>query len=137
MLESFFSSASEPFSHPAVLLVLCGAIIVLALSLWVGRPEKIIPAFSTAHGSVAVTRRALHDLVQGRCLTYKGVGQVKVDVALKSGRLQTRLAIRVRPNIRLDELSQQLQTEVTALLKDNLGLANVGDVDVLVAGIAE
>lgn len=110
-------------------------VTVLILLYLLRRPIDSIPAFANPNGDIAIARRALHDLIEHRCLAFKGVGHAKASVQTKSNLLRTLVEIRVRPEIRLEDLSEQLQNDLAVLLKDNLGLKNIGDIDVLIVGV--
>lgn len=139
MIDSFWELLVAWLSEPQVQLVLGVAVgiflFTLILLYLLRRPIDSIPAFANPNGDVAIARKALHDLIEHRCTAFKSVGHAKADVREKSGKLRALVEIRVRPEVRLEDLSEQIQNEITVLLKDNLGLKNVGDVDVIITGV--
>ena len=112
------------------------AVVVLALFIHlVRRQPRAFVAFGSAGGSVKVTRKAVRELVQRCCEELGGVGSARADVRIRRGALCTRVELRLRPNANLKGISNYLRQQIAAALTDNLGLENVGDIDVVVVGI--
>lgn len=135
MVDRILQDLPDALTNPIVVLVLCAVVAILLLTLWLARPIDAIPAFASPNGDVAIARKALQSLVENRCLAFKSVGHAHADVRRRSDKIDLLVEIRVRPELRLEDLAEQIQTEVAVLLKDNLGLKNVGDIDVLVVGL--
>lgn len=139
MIDTFWEMLVEWLSLPSVQIGLGTAagvfVFILILLYLLRRPIDSIPAFANPNGDVAIARKALHDLIEHRCMAFKPVGHARADVRTKANQLRALIEIRVRPDVRLEDLTEQIQTEIAVLLKDNLGLKNVGDVDVIVAGV--
>jgi hypothetical protein len=82
-----------------------------------------------------ITKRAVRELIQ-RCSEDLGdVGSADVTVTIKRGRLHTRVQLRLRRNANLKGISGYLREQVTQALTENLGVEEIGEVDIVVVGV--
>jgi hypothetical protein len=114
-------------------LVLCA--LVVALFTLLRRPPQMFEAFSNEQGKVLVSRQALQEQIQRRCEELGDVGKARATVIDKSGTLSIHIRLRVRSNARLIGISGYLQEQIDAVLRRNLGIENVGPIDIIVTGI--
>jgi hypothetical protein len=99
------------------------------------RQPSVFTAFGSAGGRVKITRKAVRELVQHCCEELGGVGSAHADVRLERGVLRTRVELRLRSNANLKGISSYLRQQISVALTENLGLENVGDIDIVVVGI--
>lgn len=113
-----------------------GGILVLYILFKITfRPPRTIEAFTSEGGRVLVSRRAVRELIQ-RCSEDLGeVGSADVKVDIKRGRLHTRVELRLRRNANLKGISGYLREQVTLALTENLGVEELGEVDIVVIGV--
>lgn len=113
-----------------------GGILVLYILFKITfRPSRTIQAFTSEGGRVLITKRAVRELIQ-RCSEDLGdVGSADVKVDIKRGRLHTKVELRLRRNANLKGISGYLREQVTQALTENLGVEELGEVDIVVIGV--
>jgi hypothetical protein len=115
-----------------------GVLFVLwLLKVIMFRPQRVVQAFPTEGGQVLVTRRAVKELVEHCCNELSGTGSADVDVGIRRGELWTRVELRLRRNANVKGVTAYLRERIVQALSENLGLDNLGDVDIVVVGVLE
>ena len=120
-----------------------GAVTLAALFvLWLikalmFRPPRVVQAFPTEGGQVLVTVRAVKELVMHCCEELSGNGSAEVRVGVRGGELRTRVHLRLRRNANVKAVTSYLRERIVQALTENLGLDNVGDIDIVVVGVVE
>lgn len=113
------------------------AAVLLIIFALTRRQPRVVRAFNAEGGQVLVTRRAVRDLVQRCCEELGDVASAHATVAIKNGKLRTRVELRLRHNANLKGVTGYLREQVTQALTENLGLEELGEVDVIVIGVLE
>lgn len=135
-IDPLLSLFAEVLTNPIVVILLSGIILVLLLVLIISRPVPTIHAFTGPAGRVTVSRKAVHDLIEARCLAFRGVGGAKAKVINRAGEVDVRIELKIRDSARLEDLSSQIQGEIGGMLRENLALENIGSIDIVVIGVS-
>lgn len=120
--------------------VIGGAVTAAAMLLLIAlfrKQPRVVRAFDAEGGQVLVTRRAVRELVQRCCEELGDVASAHARVAIKGGKLRTQVELRLRRNANLKGITGYLREQVTLALTENLGLEDLGEVDVIVVGVLE
>ena len=114
-----------------------GAVLVLLVLLLfkLRRKPKDFEAFSGEQGTVWVSGDALRDLIQRYCEEMPEVGRARAIIRFKGKQLQIQIRLRIRSDARLVGVSGYLQEQIGGIIRQNLGMDNIGPVDVMVVGI--
>jgi hypothetical protein len=112
----------------------------LALALWVllvlVRPTASLVLRQSEGGRLAISRHALHRLLEACAEQLKGVAHARAHVRKSGGKFHTTLHLKVRPYAKLDAIQGYLQQEIGDIYRQNLGLPDaVGRVEVKVVGV--
>lgn len=122
-----------PFLYGAVAGV---ALVLLVLALLKIRAHpKAFEAFAGEFGTVRVSADALRELIQRYCEEMPEIGRARALIKVKNGELRILIRLRIRSDTRLVGVSGYLQEQIGGIIRKNLGLENIGPVDVMVAGI--
>lgn len=116
------------------------ALLWLALGFWVLliliRPKSTILLRKTDGGRLAISRHALHRLLEACAEQLKGVVNARAHVSRRRGKFKTTLYLKVRPNAKLDAIQGYLTEEIRDIFSENLGLPDAaGPVEIKVVGI--
>ncbi len=112
----------------------------LALALWVllvlARPAASLVLRRSEGGSLAISRHALHRLLEACAEQLKGVAHARAHVRKRGGKFHTTLHLKVRPYAKLDAIQGYLEQEIGDIYRQNLGLPGAaGRVEVKVVGV--
>ena len=135
-VDSLLASFSEVLTNPLVVILVSGIIVALLLVLIVSRPVPTVHAFTGPAGTVAISRKAVHDMIEARCRAFRGVGSARANVTGRGSEIDVRIELKIRESARLEDLSSQIQGEVGGMLRDNLALENIGSIDIVVTGVS-
>jgi hypothetical protein len=110
--------------------------------LWLGklvlfRPPRVVQAFNTEGGEVHVTHRAVKELVEHCCDELSGNGSADVTIAIRRGELRTRVELKLRRNANVKGVTSYLRERIVQALTENLGLENLGEIDIVIVGVLE
>lgn len=116
------------------------ALLWLALGFWVLlvliRPRSTILLRKTDSGQLAISRHALHRLLEACAEQLKGVVHARAHVSRHRGKFKTTLYLKVRPDAKLDAIQGYLTEEIRDIFSVNLGLPETaGPVAIKVVGI--
>ncbi len=116
------------------------ALLWLALALWVLlvliRPTTSLVLRQSEGGRLAISRQALHRLLEACAEQLKGVAHARAHVRKRGGKFHTTLHLKVRPYAKLDAIQGYLQQEIGDIYRQNLGLPDAaGRVEVKVVGV--
>lgn len=118
-----------------VLTGLLAAILVGLIFSLLRRQPEMFEAFSNDAGKVLVSRHALQEQVQRCCEELDDVGKCRVTVIQRNNVLSTRVHLRLRSNAKLVGISGYLQEQIERVVRNNLGVENIGPIDIIVTGI--
>jgi hypothetical protein len=111
------------------------ATLIAILFSYLKRPPETFEAFTNEAGQVLVSRQALKEQIQRCCEELGDVGKARAAVIHRNQTISIRLHLRVRSNAKLAGISAYLQEQVGTVLRSNLGIENIGPIDIVVTGI--
>jgi hypothetical protein len=116
------------------------ALLWLALALWVVlvllRPRSSLVLRRTEGGRLAISRHALHRLLEACAEQLKGVAHARAHVRKRREKFHTTLYLKVRPYAKLDAIQGYLEQEIADIYRQNLGLPDsAGPIVVKVVGV--
>lgn len=115
---------------------LCGAALVLAFIFILLRrrqPSSVI-AFTSEGGRVMVTRSAITELVQTSCTQLRDVAKPCIRIRVKRGQTNLEVRLKLASGGRLTEVAATLKEHLRDALQQNLGISNLGSIDITVTG---
>ena len=136
LVDSLLASFSEVLTNPLVVILISGIILVLLLVLVLSRPVPTVHAFTGPAGTVTISRKAVHDLIENRCAAFRGVASARATVKGRGSEIDVRIELKIRESARLEDLSSQIQGEVGGMLREHLALENIGAIDIVVSGVS-
>jgi hypothetical protein len=112
------------------------AALTLMLLLWilVRRQPKNVVAYATDSGSVMVSRQAIVELVQTSCEQLKDVSKPRVRLTVKGRTTHFEIRLKLLSGGSLRDIEQTLQTHLRQALTDNLGIENLGRINIVAIG---
>jgi hypothetical protein len=125
--------AFEFDSATQAIVVWCG-LALLALLILLRQPKTLLLA-RTEQGRLRISRHALHRLLETCCEQVGGVASARAFVKRRRGRFLTKLRLKVRPDAKLDAIQGYLTQEIVNTYHDNLGIKEVGPVEIEVVGV--
>ncbi len=117
--------------------VMLGTIALGLLLLWLLyriRPRRKIKAFKGDTGPVEISKHALLDLVRSACEQLPEVRKPGIRIRARR-KLHLFVRIRVDGSARLRDTASFLQNHIKDALENNLGVENLGTIEVMVTGI--
>lgn len=109
------------------------ALIALLILLLRRQPKKIV-AYATDDGQVFVARSAIKELVQTACEQLEGVSKPRTRISIKGDCAHFDVQVKLVGNCRLKEVEATLQKHMRRTLTENLGIENLGQIDVTATG---
>lgn len=107
---------------------------LLVLMLWL-RPPSTLKLMADAKGDLRISRHALHRLIETCCEQLRGVASARATVVRRRGKFAVIIRLKVRPNAKLDAIQGYLTQEVSDIFRENLGIGDIGRVEVKVVGV--
>jgi len=110
------------------------SLALLALLLCV-RPPATLTLMTDDKGELRISRHALHRLIETCCEQLRGVASARATVGRSKGKFTVSIRLKVRPNAKLDAIQGYLTQEVGDIFRENLGIGDIGRVEVKVVGV--
>ena len=129
-LEQLLEGLPNPYIAPAALLLFLG----LCLFALRRRQPKEILAFQNQAGQVTVARQAITELVKRVCLGNEGISKCGIRIRMRRNALNIVVRIQLLAGSQLNEVTSALQDGISRTLQENLGLENLGDINIVVTG---
>jgi hypothetical protein len=123
----------EFVSATQAIILWCGLALLAILILL--RQPKTLTLARTEQGRLRISRHALHRLLETCCEQVGGVASARAFVKRRRGKFCTKLRLKVRPNAKLDAIQGYLTQEIVSTYRDNLGIKEVGPVEIEVVGV--
>lgn len=117
------------------LAITLGVLIALFVFLRKSQPANFA-AFNATSGKVLVSRTAINDIVKRTCDYTDFIDQSKVRINTRKRNLDIRLFIRLKPGAKLSNVATSVQKNLEVNLRKNIGIENLGKIDVIVTGIS-
>ena len=129
-IAAFFAPTLPEF------ILLAGSLIVLLVILLILLHQPAMLVLSTSKsGRLAISRHALHRIVEACCEQTKGIATARASVVRSRGRFNTEVRLKIRPDARLDAIQGYLTQEIADIYRQNLGLKEVGPIEVKIVGV--
>lgn len=126
---------SELFQFTTLQYVLLWSVLGLLVLLLCMRPAKTLTLITDEKGSLSISRHALHRLIETCCEQLRGVASARAVVTQRKGKFSVVINLKVRPNAKLDAIQGYLTQEVADVFRENLGIAELGHVEIKVVGV--
>ncbi len=130
-LNSTIDLLSSP-PYPYLLGALLALIVIFVLLR--RRQPRSVAAFSSEGGRVMVTRSAISELVHTSCAQLRQVAKPSIRIRLKGGRTHLEVRLKLASGGRLTEVAATLKDHLKLALEQNLGIENMGPIDIIVTG---
>lgn len=130
-----FYDLLKELPQPEFLYMSLAALALLVL-LWalVRRQPKNVVAYSTESGRVMVSRQAIVELVQSSCEQLQDVSKPKVKISVRGRSTHFEIRLKLLSGGSLRHIEQTLQTHLRHTLTENLGIENLGRINILATG---
>ena len=115
-------------------VILWFGLALLAILILLRQPKTLLLA-RNQQGRLRISRHALHRLLETCCEQVGGVASARAFVKRRRGKFCTKLRLKVRPNAKLDAIQGYLTQEIVSTYRDNLGIKEVGPVEIEVVGV--
>jgi hypothetical protein len=116
--------------------IFTGSLIVLLVILLILLHQPSLLFLSTSEsGRLAISRHALHRLVEACCEQTKGIATARASVVHSRGRFNTEVRLKIRPDAKLNAIQGYLTQEIADIYRQNLGLKEVGPIEVKIVGV--
>jgi len=115
-------------------VILWFGLALLAILILLRQPKTLLLA-RNEQGRLRISRHALHRLLETCCEQVGGVASARAFVKRRRGKFCTKLRLKVRPNAKLDAIQGYLTQEIVSTYRDNLGIKEVGPVEIEVVGV--
>ncbi|MBI5381547.1 MAG: hypothetical protein HZA31_06570 [Opitutae bacterium] len=122
-----FDSATQ------AIVIWCGLALLALLMLF--RRPRLLTLGRNEHGRLRISRHALHRMLEACCEQVGGVVSARAFVRRRHGKFCTQLRLKIRPNAKLDAIQGYLTQEIGNLYRENLGIKEVGPVEIEVRGV--
>ena len=122
------------FDSATQAVILWFGLALLAILILLRQPKTLLLA-RTEQGRLRISRHALHRLLETCCEQVGGVASARAFVKRRRGKFCTKLRLKVRPNAKLDAIQGYLTQEIVSTYRDNLGIKEVGPVEIEVVGV--
>ncbi|MFP4070373.1 MAG: alkaline shock response membrane anchor protein AmaP, partial [Opitutales bacterium] len=127
-----FATRFELHEYGLVLLALF-ALLFFCILVRKLKPKQVV-AYRTDSGSVMVSRSAIVELVQTSCEQIDEVFKPSVRITTKGKTTHFNVRIKLASGGRMRDIEQTLQSHLRAALTENLGIENVGRIDITATG---
>lgn len=108
--------------------------ILLLMRLFCGCRAKRVIAYSTESGKVIVNRSAIVELVQSACAQIESVSKPRVSIRIRRGIPHFQVRLKLASGGRLRDVESSLQEHLREALTLNLGIEQLGNIDVIATG---
>jgi hypothetical protein len=81
------------------------------------------------------SRAALHPIAESCCEQVRGIASARAYVTRKGKTYHTELRLKIRPDAKLDAIQGYLTQEITEIYHQNLGLKDIGEIEIKVVGV--
>lgn len=130
------SPLTDYLSSASITSIVVGGGLALLLVLLFLRQPRALPLATSEAGSLLISRKALHRMVEACCEQVKGVASANASIRVSRDRFTTRLRLKVRPEAKLDAIQGYLNQEIADIYRENLGLkSEIGPIEIKIVGV--
>ncbi|HRE08298.1 MAG TPA: hypothetical protein PKX00_21955 [Opitutaceae bacterium] len=115
-------------------LVLWGLLGLLVVLIVLRAPTTMVLA-RDSKGRLEISRSALHRVLESCCEQVRGIASARAYVTRKGKTYHTELRLKIRPDAKLDAIQGYLTQEITEIYHQNLGLKDIGEIEIKVVGV--
>ena len=135
-MEAAIAQIQEFLQSTEGYLTLGTSVLVLLLLALIRlrRQPKSVMAYATESGRVMVSRAAIVELVQTSCSQLEAVSKPNVKIKVKGSTVHFEVRIKLASGGQLRRIEQTLQTHLRTALTDNLGIEDLGRIDIIATG---
>ena len=120
-------------SNAQALSAWCALALVTVLILL--RQPSTLTLNADGKGRLSISRHAINRLMEACCEQVNGVVEAQAFVRRRGGKFSTAIRLKIRPNAKIDAIQGYLTQEITAIYRQNLGIKEVGPIEIKVVGI--
>lgn len=121
------------FASATQALVVWFGFALLAMLILLRRPTSLL-LVKNDQGRLRISRHAMHRLIETCCEQVGGVASARARIRRRGGVFHTRLRLKLRPEAKVDALHGYLTQEISALYRENLGIREIGPIEIEVTG---
>lgn len=118
----------------AFVLLIWVLLALLVIVIVVQAPQSLVLSNGEA-GRLEISRQALHRVIESCCEQVRGIASARASVSRKGKLLHTELRLKIRPDAKLDAIQGYLTQEIKDIYGQNLGLKDIGPIEIKVIGI--
>ena len=133
-MQSLIDKLGEPFSLAVTLLILLGVVLIVLIILFLKLSKNNLLVFDNEDGKVEISKAAIQEIIQRTCEQFVEVGRARGEISKKKGQINIKVRLKLRVKTRLQDISNELQNQITRAIRDDLGIENLGVVNVVVEG---
>jgi uncharacterized alkaline shock family protein YloU len=124
----------QPFTLTLIILIPLAILFVVLVGVFLKLGKSNLLVFNNADGKVEISRGAIQEIIQRTCEQFVEVGRARGDIRRSKGKITIKVRLKLRVKTRLQDISNELQSQVTRAIRDDLGIENLGEVNVIVEG---
>ena len=127
-----------PLTHPAlptaVVLVIWILLALVVVLLFQRGPQTLVLS-KDEKGRLEISKHAIHRVLEACCEQVRGIASARARVNRRGRLLYTELRLKIRPDAKIDAIHGYLTQEITDIYRQNLGLKDVGAIEIKVVGV--
>ena len=124
----------SPTANALMILVPLAVLFVVLVVLFFKLGKTNLLVFNNQDGKVEISRNAIQEIIQRTCEQFVEVGKARGDISKSKGKINIKVRLKLRVKTRLQDISNELQRQITHAIRDDLGIENLGEVNVIVEG---
>jgi uncharacterized alkaline shock family protein YloU len=124
----------EPSILTLMLLVPLVVLFVVLVIVYLKLSKSKLLVFNNQDGKVEISKSAIQEIIQRTCEQFVEVGRARGDIRRKRDKINIKVRLKLRVKTRLQDISNELQRQITRAIRDDLGIENLGEVNVIVEG---
>jgi uncharacterized alkaline shock family protein YloU len=126
--------ALEPFNLTLLILIPLALLFVVLVVVFLKLGKNNLLVFNNDDGKVEISRNAIQEIIQRTCEQFVEVGKARGDIVKSKGQINIKVRLKLRVKTRLQDISNELQRQITHAIRNDLGIENLGVVNVVVEG---
>ena len=124
----------EAFTLTLSILITLALLFVVFVILFLKLGKQNLLVFNNTDGKVEISRNAIQEIIQRTCEQFVEVGKARGDITKSKGQINIKVRLKLRVKTRLQDISNELQRQITHAIRHDLGIENLGEVNVIVEG---
>lgn len=106
-------------------------LLLVVLKIW--KREGLLSISGSKLGRMRISKHALKTVIAGVCSGFEAIVSVRTKLRIKRNKLSLCLKLKLGRYINLSELTEELQSKLYEVLGSDLGLENIGKIDIFIA----